>query len=127
MNIETVKSLFLMFSGEESAEKFMPLITLALAETDAMLNDNAEITDIRLDFLSAAIANYRLQQINAAHDRSEVVYAGKMPSSAQSCGSTLRYAERLLADYINLCGSLIKPKTFMFMSVGKDTEGLIDA
>lgn len=126
MNIESVKSLFTLFSGEESSEKYMPLISLAAAETETMLAEGADSGDIRLDFLCAAIANYRLQQINAAHDRTESTYAGRMTSSAGNSGA-LKYAEKLLADYINLCGSLITPKTFMFMSFGTDSEGLINA
>lgn len=123
MNIESVKSLFTLFSGEGDCESYMPVITLAIAETEKMLADGADNSDIRLDFLCAAIANYRLQQINAAHDRTESTYAGKLLTSPENSG-TLRYAEKLLSDYINLCGDLIKPRTFMFMSFGMEKEDL---
>lgn len=126
MNIESIKPLFQLFSGEDDIGRFMPLITLAAAETERMLTDGADRSDIRLDFLGAAIANYRLQQINAAHDRTESTYAGRLAADCGNSGS-LRYAEKLLSDYINLCGDLIKPRTFMFMSFGTETEGLKNA
>lgn len=126
MNIESVKPLFRLFSGEDDIERFMPLITLAAAETARMLADGADSSDIRLDFLGAAIANYRFQQINAAHDRTVSTYAGKL-AAAPGNGSSLRYAEKLLGDYISLCGDLIKPRTFMFMSFGAETEELKNA
>lgn len=126
MNIESVKSLFQLFSGESDLERYMPLVSLAAAETEKMLTDGADSSDIRLDFLCAAIANYRLQQINAAHDRTESTYAGKLLTSPENSG-TLRYAEKLLTDYFNLCDDLIKPRTFMFMSFGTGTEDLYNA
>lgn len=123
MNIESVKNIFSLFSGETDLEKYSPLIALAVRETDKMLvSENIE-GDIRLDFLCAALANYRLQQINAAHDRSESTYTGKMITSPQNSG-TLKYAEKLLQDYINLCSDIIKPRTFMFASFSCGTEDL---
>lgn len=38
MNTEKITSLFLLFSGEESAEKFEPIIDLAVRLTEKMLN-----------------------------------------------------------------------------------------
>lgn len=121
MNIESIKAIFSLFSGETELEKYSPLIALAVKETEKMLISENTTDDIRLDFLCAAVANYRLQQLNAAHDRSEFSYAGKLLSSAQENG-TLRYAEKLLGDYINLCSDIVKPRTFMFMSFGCGTE-----
>ncbi|MBQ8296605.1 MAG: hypothetical protein IJX77_02340 [Ruminococcus sp.] len=121
MNIESVTTLFQLFSGEDDTEKYQPIISLAVSETEKMLADGADITDVRLEFLCAAIANYRLQQINAAHDRSESTYAGKLVTSPENSGA-LGYAEKLLADYMNLCSGLIKPRTFVFMSFGSETE-----
>lgn len=121
MNIESVKSLFMLFSGLDEYEKYMPVISLAVAETEKMLTEEAQCDDIRLCFLCAAVANYRLQQINAAHDRTESTYAGKLTATPQNSGC-LQYAEKLLNDYINLCSELIKPRTFMFMSFGTGME-----
>lgn len=122
MNIESVKSVFTLFSGETDFEKYSPIIDLAVSEVENMISSEG-CSDVRLDFLCAALANYRLQQINAAHDRYEDTYAGKMLNSPADSG-TLGYAERLLADYMDLCRDIIKPQTFTFMSFGCGTEEL---
>lgn len=123
MNIESVKSLFILFSGKDELEKYMPLISLAMTETEKMLISSESVNDVRIDFLCASIANYRLKQIEAACDRTESVYAGKMLTTPDNSG-TLMYAEKLMLDYMNLCAELIKPKTFMFMSFGSGTENV---
>lgn len=118
MNIESVKTLFTLFSGEEELGRYSPLITLAMAEVEKMLLPDADPTDIRLDFLCAATANHRLQQLNAAHDRTEVTFAGDMlqaPSQVRTSGP-LAYSESLLRDYMQLCEDLIQPKNFVFLS-----------
>lgn len=114
MNIESVKSLFSLFSGEEDTDPYIPMIRLAMKETEKMLLPDADASDIRLDFLSAAIAFYRVRRIMAARDREKFVYAGKMPSSGQD--SSAAYAESLLRDYLDLCSGLISSGTFVFMS-----------
>lgn len=119
MNIESVKSLFRLFSGEDDIEAYLPLIELSVSETEKMLLDGADSTDVRLEFLCAAIANFKFQQANAAHDRSESTYAGKLLSSPENSG-VLGYAEKLLSEYMNLCSDLITTKTFVFMSFGSD-------
>ena len=115
MNIESVKSLFRMFSGEDEPEKYAPLIELALAEVEKMLLPDADRSDVRLPFLCAAIANYRLCQINSSRDRTQVTYAGKMLRDGGDSSSA--YAQRLLRDYLELCGELIFPQTFTFFCI----------
>lgn len=119
MNIESVKSLFTVFSGEEVTDAYTQIINLAVYETEKMLVPGCDTSDIRIEFLCAATANYRLQQINAAHDRSESVYAGSM-AELKSGKTALAYAEKLLADYMNMCADIIVPRTFMFMAAGKE-------
>ncbi|MDE6102181.1 MAG: hypothetical protein K2F73_04325 [Ruminococcus sp.] len=119
MNIESIKTLFTLFSGEDVSETYTPLITLAISEVEKMLLPESDPTDIRLDFLCAAIANNRLQQINSARERAEFTVAGKMLTVSQT--TALSYSEKLLRDYMNLCEDLIKPKTFMFMSFSNGT------
>lgn len=121
MNIESVKSLFRLYSGEEDIGEYMPLITLAAEEVKCMLRPDADDDDVRLGFLCAALANYRLQQANAAHDRSESTYAGKMKYSSES-GTVLKYARNLLSEYMQLCGDLITDGSFVFASFGADGE-----
>lgn len=121
MNIESVKSVFLLFSGESDCERCMPLITLAAAETERMLAEGADRSDIRLEFLCAAIANYRLQQSIAAHDRTENTFAGRL-ANASGNSTSLHYAEKMVRDYLDLCSDLVKPRGFMFMSFGSESE-----
>lgn len=119
MNIESVKTLFTLFSGEDISETYTPIITLAVSEIEKMLVPEANNEDIRLEFLCAAIANHRLQQINSARERAEFTVAGKMLTASQN--TALAYSEKLLRDYMNMCDDLIKPKTFMFMSFSGET------
>lgn len=120
MNIESVKTLFSLFSGEEATEINMPLIELASAEVRKMLLPDADSSDIRLDFLTAALANYRLRQVKSSRDRTKVTYAGKfLTDSKNDC----TYAEKLLRDYLQICEELIAPRIFVFsgFSGGKET------
>lgn len=117
MNIESVKSLFELFSGE-SQEEYLPLEELAVAEVEKMLLPDADPTDIRLNFLAAALANYRLSQIKASRDRTKVTYAGKMLDPSAGVNS----AAGLLRDYLQLCSSLIRPRTFIFGSFSGGEE-----
>ncbi|MDE5770425.1 MAG: hypothetical protein K2I06_02180 [Ruminococcus sp.] len=119
MNIESVKTLFTLFSGEDVSETYTPIITLAVSEVEKMLLPESDSTDVRLDFLCAAIANHHLQQINSARERAEFTVAGKMLKESQN--TALSYSEKLLRDYMNMCEDLIKPKTFMFMSFSEKT------
>lgn len=111
MNIESVKTIFSLFSGEEAAESNNPLIELALAEVGKMLLPDADSTDVRLDFLTAALANYRLCQVKAVRDRTKITYAGKMLDNGMDENA---YAEKLLRDYLQLCEGLIAPRIFVF-------------
>ena len=110
MNIDSFKTLFELFSGE-SAENFAPLVQLAVDETEKMLLPDKDASDVRLQFLAAAAANYRLRQIMASRDRTQVTYAGKMLDTKTG---TSAGAESLLRDYLALCSDLIKPQTFVF-------------
>lgn len=121
MNIESVKTLFQLFSGEADIEKYLPLIELSVSETEKMLLIGADSSDSRLDFLTAAAANLRCQQLIAAQNHSESTYAGKLLSGS-GCAGTVKYAEKLLSDYISICSDLIKPKSFVFMSFGSQEE-----
>ena len=111
MNIESVKSLFRQFSGEESEDN-APFIELAAGEVRRMLLPGADDSDVRLDFLAAAIANYRLSRIKASRDRTQVTYAGKMLKNGE--GSPCESAAVLLKEHIQLCSELISAKTFIF-------------
>lgn len=115
MNIESVKSLFRLFVGEDEPEKYSPLIELASVETEKMLLPGADRTDIRLSFLCAAIANHRLRQLDSARDRTQATYGGRMLTD--SSNPVLAHSEKLLRDYLELCSDLIAPQLFTFSGV----------
>ena len=80
MNRETVSSLFALFSGA-SADEYMPLISAAVAETEAALREGADKTDIRLCYLAAGLANLRYTTILWAKAKPEATYAGNIARS----------------------------------------------
>jgi len=120
MNTESVTSLFLLFSAEDSASKYESIISLAIKLTEKMLCTNADITDVRLEFLAAALANYHVQQIKAAHDRTAVTFTGKMLNNGDSYA--IKYAKKLLSEYMELCSDIIRPKSFVFFGISDEKE-----
>lgn len=115
MNIESVKSLFKMFSGEDNVDEYEPLIGLALAETEKLLLPQADRSDIRLSFLCAAMANHRLCQIRAARDKTQAAYSGTMLTD--STKRIVENSEKLLRDYLELCSDIITPQMFTFVGI----------
>jgi hypothetical protein len=117
MNITTVKVLFQLFSGFDESEtaNYLPVIEMAVSEVGRMLKNDAAVTDARLDFLAAALANYRCRQFLCAQDRTEVTYEGKMSRDEHS--KAIEFAYKLLRDYQHLCDDLIVSTDFMFMAV----------
>lgn len=116
MNMNTVKLLFKLFSGVDVIEstEYFPIVEMAVTEVERMLADGADETDIRLCYLSAALANYRYRQILCAQDRTENTYAGKMSRGEHDI--SLEYAEKLFRDYLHLCEEILLPTDFVFIS-----------
>lgn len=114
MNQARIAEIFLLISGEESETPFMDIIYLAMHETDSMLRPGVDISDIRLSFLAAAIANYRLQQMYAARERSAVTYAGKLPKQPKNIAC--KCAGEIVKDYMRICESMLKVSDFVFSS-----------
>ena len=114
MNQARIAALFLLISGEENEAPFLDLINLAMYETNCMLRPGVDISDIRLGFLVAAIANYRLQQMYAARERTNVTYAGKVPKGYRN--TACEYAVALVKDYMKICDELLDLSDFVFSS-----------
>lgn len=115
MNIPKIKSLFKLFSGNECTAEFEPLVDIAVIEIQGMLLENADISDPRLDYLCAAMANFRYYQAMAAQDRSQYTYGGKMLSEVS--GNILSFAEGLLKGYFTLCADLLDGSDFVFAGI----------
>lgn len=118
MHIDSVKSLFSLMSGEENYELFLPIIVLSMNETEKMLRPNADREDVRLDFLSASIANFRYVQMKSARDRTLATIGGNAVKSS-SDGGILVYAEKMMCNYLTLCAELVSSDNFAFISFGK--------
>ena len=69
MTVSTINSLFTLFSGETDTEKYSPLVSSAVTQVRNMLREGASSNDIRLDYLCAAVANYRYTQITCVKTR----------------------------------------------------------
>ncbi len=120
MDIDEAKKVFELFTGEHNGEEYFMILSLAVYETETMLRPEADPTDVRLNYLAAAIAYYRVQQILAARERAAVTYAGKVLKESQN--SAYEYSKLLLRDYMQICSDLIKPQNFIFSSFSGGEE-----
>lgn len=113
MDITKIKQLFTLFSGESCTEEQEPLIQLAIAEVEGMLTENADKSDERLNFLCAALADFRYCQAISAQNRAEYTCGGKYINDSDR--KSLSLAEGLLKGYFQLCGDIIKGSGFIFI------------
>ena len=120
MDSENIKSLFTLFSGEQYNNELAPFLEVSTIQVQKMLRDDADENDVRLEFLCAALANYRYRLAAASADRSEYTYAGKMLSVSD--GKLLNFSESLLKDYYHLCRDLINGTDFVFSAISNTTE-----
>ncbi|MCM1132150.1 MAG: hypothetical protein NC340_01630 [Ruminococcus flavefaciens] len=119
INVDTVQSLFVLFSGQDITEN-APFLILARSETERILLPDVPDTDERVNFLCAAIANYRYQQAKASGDRSAYTYAGEMIKADKY--TPLAFAESMLKDYYQMCRDIIKPQNFIFMGFSSEED-----
>ena len=122
MDISDITEIFELFTGEENGIEYFRIINLAMYETGMMLRPDADRTDTRLNYLAAAIAYYRFQQILAARERAAVTYAGKVLKESQN--TAYEYSKLLMKDYMQICSDLIKPQGFIFSSFSGGEEAL---
>lgn len=122
MDFSEITEIFELFTGEENGVEYFRIINLAVYETGMMLRPDADRTDTRLNYLAAAIAYYRFQQILAARERAAVTYAGKVLKESQN--TAYEYSKLLMKDYMQICSDLIKPQSFIFSSFSGGEEEL---
>ncbi|MGN0617105.1 hypothetical protein [Ruminococcus flavefaciens] len=120
MDIQTIVTAFELFTGEENGDDYYQLILLAVSEVQRILLPDADTTEVRLSFLCAALAFYRLQQILAARERAAFTYAGKVLKESQN--TAYEYAKELLRDYLQIAADLISSKKFIFSSFAGGEE-----
>ncbi|MDE6520554.1 MAG: hypothetical protein K2K91_08925 [Ruminococcus sp.] len=119
--VDTVISLFELFSGQEIA-KNEGFVILAMDEVEKYVKPAAFNADERVNFLCAAIANYRYQQAKAASNRTTYTYAGGMEKNADSDYTPLAFAESMMRDYFNMCSDIMIPKNFVFRGFSKESD-----
>lgn len=119
VNVDIVKILFKLFSGQES-ETDNYFIIIARHETEEILLPDVDPQDERINFLCAVIANYRYQQAKSTSDSSVYTYAGEMIQAKKN--TPLAFAESMMRDYYQLCRSIIKPQNFVFMGFSKGDD-----
>ena len=90
-----IRSLFLLFAGEEE-----------LPDED----------DARLNWLAAAVAFLRYTEITAARDRAACTFAGTIAQNTDAA-QKLEFAGLLVQAYRRLCRSLLEDETFLFQTV----------
>jgi len=112
MDIERIKSLFTLFTGQNDYERYFPIINISVIQVQNMLIKNTDENDARLDILTASVANYRYVQMLASRMESISAYNGKM-IMPESNSNAVRYAERIMLDYMNLCSDLIGKDTVL--------------
>ena len=71
-----IRSLFLLFAGEEELpDAVQPVLDEAVLEVQQALKDGADEDDARLNWLAAAVAFLRYTEITAARDRAACTFA----------------------------------------------------
>lgn len=118
MNLERVKSIFTLFTGQENCEDYLPIISLAISQVENMLQDGTLSSESRLEMLAGAIANYRYVQILASRMETISAYNGEM-LMANKNSNALECAEKIVLDYMEICSDLIGKRTIL-MNTGKD-------
>lgn len=116
MNRSQINSLFTLFSGETDVNKYCPLIDSAIAQVTTQLKECADIKDTRLDYLCAAIANYRYSQIVCVKNKIAFTYAGTADSKGNS---QMEYdlAKGLMVEFYKAAADLLADNEFIFCSV----------
>lgn len=116
MNMETVKALFTLFSGETDTVTYLPVLKAAEEEVVRLLREGADRTDVRLCYLAAAVANLRYAQILAAQEKVLATYAGTLPRQS-SAEQQIRFARQLVSAYHALCAELVAGDEFVFSGI----------
>ena len=116
MDMETIGSLFRLFSGETDVTMHLPLLYEAAGTVHARLRKGADAHDIRLAYLAAAIANMRYAQIYAAREKPTATYAGTIATKADGA-EVLRFTASLASAYVAVCAPLLEDEGFGFCGV----------
>lgn len=116
MNMQMIGSLFTLFSGEDDVQRYMPLLMTAVHEVTGKLRSDADVTEVRLCYLAAAIANLRYTQMHGAREKALATYAGTIARQSDA-EQQVCFAGRLVHSYRALCSDLLRDEDFVFVGV----------
>ncbi len=116
MNIEKICSLFTLFSGETDVKKYMPFINSAVSDILPKLKKSADLSDERLAFLCASVANLRYIQVLGLKDKLSYTYAGTVAKDDNSEKKS-KLAENLVREYWLSISDLTDDCNFIFTKV----------
>lgn len=119
MDIDMIKALFSMYSGEENVLPWLPLILMSVHEVEGLLKKDADKRDPRISALGAAHANVRYVQSTAARDKLSHTHAGTAAKNGNGA-EKLDFACKLYSQIRDGCAELLADREFSFASVGKD-------
>lgn len=116
INISTVNPLFTLFSGESDVETYQPIIQNAIDDVVRRLKSAEYITDTRVRYLCAALANLRYKKFKIANDRYLYTFAGKTPN--QDTGKQqYDFAESLFKEYVAASYEILVDNDFYFTDI----------
>lgn len=113
MKLTTIKELFTLFSGEEDVDTFQPVIDAAIEEVLQEMKDSTTGMEVRLCYLTAAVANLRYTQIYGAREKALATFAGTLRRATDS-EQQVRFAKQLVYSYRKLCADLLTDSEFAF-------------
>lgn len=122
MNMQMISSLFSLFSGEKDVSACLPLLMAAVEEVRQELRAEAELTDVRLCYLAAAVANLRYTQMYGAQTKVLATYAGTIARQNDTTQQQ-QFAAQLVDSYRALCAPLLRDRAFVFSGI----RGVCDA
>ena len=116
MDMNTITSLFSLFSGESDTDRFLPIVTTACEEVRSTLRENADTSATGLCYLAAAVANLRYTEIYFARENTLATYAGTIARESDAT-QRLHFAQQLVKSYQGLCRELIRDSSAFLLSV----------
>lgn len=116
MDIEKINGLFTLFSGETDVKKYISVINSAVCDVLPKLKKNADLSDERIAFLCAAVANLRYLQIKSFRDTLTFTRSGTAVTEDNS-GYKSELARNLVRDYWISISDLVEDSDFVFIKI----------
>lgn len=116
MDVSSVSSAFLMFTGLEDEKPYLPLILTSVSEIENILRDGADKSDMRLIVLTASLANLRYTEMTASRERFKYTANGAV-ASAHDDSAQVNSARSMFQCFLTSSKDLVKDERFFFSGV----------